>query len=257
MTPCSNPNPVLTRIEKITKNQVVNRGSSPYNQMPAENNVPQSNAPQNSAAPNDAAQNGNSQNSDAPVLSPENMQSFVTPRDENSGMNVNQTIASPLPDTTPELIPNSPTFTVPANPLLPPGYREVLDYNAIQYVNGFYRTQIGRYVRVEQLMGSNTLDTQEGYLIGVGINYILLQEAPTGNILIVDIYGIKNMYVYYTYRETSFSPLNMSSTASENLGNPGNMENRTNMATPENPIAQNISSGPKINPMQQMPQPQK
>lgn len=253
MTPCSNPNPVLTRIEKITKNQVVNRGSSPYNQMPEENDAAQNDTPQNRVSQNGASQN----NSDAPVLSPENMQSFVTPRDENNGMSVNQTVASPLPDTTPELIPNSPTFTVPANPLLPPGYREILDYNAIQYVNGFYRTQIGRYVRVEQLMGSNTLDTQEGYLIGVGINYILLQEAPTGNILIVDIYGIKNMYVYYTYRETSFAPLNMSSPTSRNLGNPGNMGNGTNMETPENPIAQNISSGPRINPMQQIQQTQK
>ncbi|NBI64293.1 hypothetical protein D3Z38_14865 [Clostridiales bacterium] len=240
MTPCSNPNPVLTRIEKITKNQVVNRGSSPYNQMPEENDTSQNNAPQNSASQNDAAQNDTSRNSEAPVLAPENMQSFVTPESGSSGTNVNQTIASPLPDTTPELIPNSPTFTVPANPLLPPGYQEVLDYNAIQYVNGFYRTQIGRYVRVEQLMGSNTLDTQEGYLIGVGINYIILQEAPTGNILIVDIYGIKNMYVYYTYRENLLAPLSMSPTSS---GNSGNRES----SSAENPVAQSISNAPRSN----------
>lgn len=249
MTPCSNPNPVLTRIEKITKNQVINRGSSPYNQMPEENDAPQNSAPQNSASQNDAAQNDNSRNSEAPVLAPENMQSFVTPESGSSGANTNQTIASPLPDTTPELIPNSPTFTVPANPLLPPGYQEVLDYNAIQYVNGFYRTQIGRYVRVEQLMGSNTLDTQEGYLIGVGINYIILQEAPTGNILIVDIYGIKNMYVYYTYRENLLAPLSMSPMSPGNsgsAGNPGfsgNMEN----SNAENPVAQSISNAPRSN----------
>ncbi|MCI9597868.1 MAG: hypothetical protein HFE75_11365 [Firmicutes bacterium] len=240
MTPCSNPNPVLTRIEKITKNQVVNRGSSPYNQMPEENDTSQNNAPQNSTSQNDAAQNDTLRNSEAPVLAPENMQSFVTPESGSSSTNVNQTIASPLPDTTPELIPNSPTFTVPANPLLPPGYQEVLDYNAIQYVNGFYRTQIGRYVRVEQLMGSNTLDTQEGYLIGVGINYIILQEAPTGNILIVDIYGIKNMYVYYTYRENLLAPLSMSPTSS---GNSGNRES----SSAENPVAQSISNAPRSN----------
>lgn len=97
----------------------------------------------------------------------------------------------------PQVIPNSPTFHVPANPLLPQDYNEVLDYNAVQYLNGIFRTQIGRYVKVSQLVGSNTLEEFEGYLIGVGINYIILQDYITGNIRILDIYGIKNMYVYY------------------------------------------------------------
>lgn len=97
----------------------------------------------------------------------------------------------------PQVIPNSPTFQVPANPLLPQDYNEVLDYNAGQYLNGIFRTQIGRYVKVSQLVGSNTLEEFEGYLIGVGINYIILQDYITGNIRILDIYGIKNMYVYY------------------------------------------------------------
>lgn len=241
MTPCSNPNPVLTRIEKITKNQVVNPGSSPYDQMPEENKkrTSQIETPRDNRSPN---------NSDAPVLAPENMQSFVTPGNSGNtgGTGGNETVEidGPSSSMTPELIPNAPTFTVPANPLLPPGYREILDYNAIQYVNGFYRTQIGRYVRVEQLMGSNTLDSQEGYLIGVGINYIILQEAPTGNILIVDIYGIKNMYVYYTYRENSFAPLNMNAMASGDSMNGGNTE------TTENPIAQTISNGSTLNHLQ-------
>ena len=97
----------------------------------------------------------------------------------------------------PQVIPNSPTFQVPANPLLPQDYNEVLDYNAVQYLNGIFRTQIGRYVKVSQLVGSNTLEEFEGYLIGVGINYIILQDYLTGNIRILDIYGIKSMYVYY------------------------------------------------------------
>ena len=97
----------------------------------------------------------------------------------------------------PQVIPNSPTFHVPANPLLPQDYNEVLDYNAVQYLNGIFRTQIGRYVKVSQLVGSNTLEDFEGYLIGVGINYIILQDYITGNIRILDIYGIKSMYVYY------------------------------------------------------------
>ena len=77
--------------------------------------------------------------------------------------------------------PGAPSFQVPSNPLLPPGYQETLDYSSLQYVNGFYRTQIGRYVRVDQLLGSNNMTQQEGFLIGVGYNYILLQEGYTGN----------------------------------------------------------------------------
>ncbi len=98
----------------------------------------------------------------------------------------------------PMIFPNSPVFTVPANPLLPEEYSEMLDYNSLQYLNGIYRTQIGRYVRVQQLVGSDTIEEHAGFLIGVGINYIILQENANNNIRIIDIYGIKNMYVYYT-----------------------------------------------------------
>lgn len=100
--------------------------------------------------------------------------------------------------TYPMIIPNSPTFTVPANPLLPEGYNEILDYNSIQYLNGIFRTQIGRYVRVEMLIGSSNIEEYEGFLIGVGINYVILQDYSTKNIRIIDIYGIKTMFVYYS-----------------------------------------------------------
>ncbi len=111
--------------------------------------------------------------------------------------------SSMMPETVPgntTVTPDAPSFSVPPNPLLPPGYQETLDYSSLQYANGFYRTQIGRYVRVDQLLGSNSMTTQEGFLIGVGYNYIILQEGFTGNILVVDIYSIKNMYVYYSDR---------------------------------------------------------
>lgn len=97
----------------------------------------------------------------------------------------------------PMIFPDSPVFNVPPNPLLPEEYSEILDYNSVQYLNGFFRTQIGKYVRVDQLVGSNTIEEYDGFLIGVGINYIILQDYANPNIRILDIYGIKNMYVYY------------------------------------------------------------
>ncbi|MEE0772153.1 MAG: hypothetical protein UIJ87_03130 [Anaerovoracaceae bacterium] len=102
------------------------------------------------------------------------------------------------PESYPQIIPDSPTFTVPANPLLPDKYNEILDYNLVQYLNGIFRTQIGRFVRIQQLIGSNITQDFDGFLIGVGINYIILQEYANQDIRILDIYGIKQMYVHYS-----------------------------------------------------------
>lgn len=98
----------------------------------------------------------------------------------------------------PSVLPESPQIQVPTNPLLPPGFQEVIDYENLQYLNGFLRTQIGKYIRVQQLIGSSVIEDRYGYLVGVGINYILLQEIGTGNIIALDYYSIKYVYIYYT-----------------------------------------------------------
>ena len=98
------------------------------------------------------------------------------------------------------------TFEVPPNPLLPEQYQNILDYNTVQYANGFYRTQIGRLVLVQHLIGSNNIATRYGYLVAVGTNYILLQDA-IGNIALVDSYSIKYFYVFY--HTTVLPPTNL------------------------------------------------
>ena len=52
-------------------------------------------------------------------------------------------------------------------------------------------------MRVEQLVGSSNVEDRYGYLIGVGVNYILLQEIGTGNVSAIDYYNIKYVYIYY------------------------------------------------------------
>ncbi len=91
----------------------------------------------------------------------------------------------------------SPTFNVPSNPLVPPGYEQTIDYDSMQYMNGFLRTQIGRYMRVEQLIGSGTREDRYGFLVGVGNNYLLLQDISNGNVSLVDIYTVKYVYIYF------------------------------------------------------------
>lgn len=120
--------------------------------------------------------------------------------DEN-GVETIPGIPDPSPVPPDPVLPENPQFQVPANPLLPPGYQEVLNYENLQYMNGFLRTQIGKYLRVEQLVTSSQIEDRFGYLVGVGLNYILLQQAGTGNISAIDYYSIKYVYVYYNQSE--------------------------------------------------------
>lgn len=68
---------------------------------------------------------------------------------------------------------------------------------SIQFLNGFIRTQIGRHVQVDFLVGSNTVTTKNGYLLGVGANYILINELDTNDITACDFYNIKFIRIYY------------------------------------------------------------
>ena len=67
----------------------------------------------------------------------------------------------------------------------------------LQYLNGFIRTQIGKRVTVEFLVGTNTLTDRTGILVGVGANYILLNEVETDDLLACDFYNIKFIRFYY------------------------------------------------------------
>ena len=68
---------------------------------------------------------------------------------------------------------------------------------SLQYLNGFLRTQIGRRVRVEFLLGTNTMTDRSGTLLGVGANYILINESDTDDLLACDFYNIKFIRFYY------------------------------------------------------------
>lgn len=59
------------------------------------------------------------------------------------------------------------------------------------FTPGFLRTQIGRRMRVEFLIGTGTLVDRTGTLIGVGASYILLRLVDSDDIMMCDIYSIK------------------------------------------------------------------
>ena len=68
---------------------------------------------------------------------------------------------------------------------------------SIQYLNGFMRTQIGRKIEIQMLVGSDTLVTKEGYLLGVGANYILINETNSNDLTTCDFYNIKFVRYFY------------------------------------------------------------
>ena len=93
---------------------------------------------------------------------------------------------------------DSPSVITPQDPMTPNGFDSSIDLDAVQTLNGFLRTQIGRYMRIEQLVGSNTIQDRFGFLVGVGSNFIILQEITTGNIMVLDIFSVRLAYVYYS-----------------------------------------------------------
>lgn len=81
---------------------------------------------------------------------------------------------------------------------------EILTNNI--YTPGFLRENIGKLMRVEFLIGTNTLTDRIGILEDVGASYILLRSLQSNEITYADIYSIKfitisdyptNRYPYY------------------------------------------------------------
>lgn len=100
------------------------------------------------------------------------------------------------PDTFPTGLPTGPSMgpQIPSPGIGMPITGEQLPQTvqSTMFTPGFLRTQIGRRMRVEFLIGSNgPLVDRIGTLVGVGASYILLQPIETDDLLLCDIYSIK------------------------------------------------------------------
>lgn len=61
----------------------------------------------------------------------------------------------------------------------------------IQYTQGFLKSQIGKRVRVEFLIGTNLFLDKTGILVDVGASYILLRDLNSNKVTLADIYAIR------------------------------------------------------------------
>lgn len=101
---------------------------------------------------------------------------------------------------TPELFPGTTSGTMPTTigsvplPTTDISQDPVMD---TEYTQGYLRTQIGKRVKVEFLIGTNMLVDREGTLVDVGISYIIINEVETDDLLLCDIYSIKFVRFYF------------------------------------------------------------
>ncbi|MDF2865348.1 MAG: hypothetical protein K0R72_157 [Clostridia bacterium] len=58
------------------------------------------------------------------------------------------------------------------------------------YIAGYLKTQIGKLVKVEFLIGGSTTD-RIGVLVSVGVSYIILRPIDVNGLLLCDLYSIK------------------------------------------------------------------
>lgn len=105
----------------------------------------------------------------------------------------------PVPGTTAgapvESVPPAPVTmqTSPVDFVQEPGPPVTTD---IEYTQGFLRTQIGKRVKIEFLIGTNSTTDRIGTLLDVGISYVLIRLVETDDILMGDLYAIKFVTIY-------------------------------------------------------------
>ncbi len=64
------------------------------------------------------------------------------------------------------------------------------------YTPGFLRTQIGRRMRIEFLIGTSNLTDRSGTLVAVGASYIIIRLIDSDDLMLCDIYSIKFVTIF-------------------------------------------------------------
>lgn len=84
----------------------------------------------------------------------------------------------------------------PGMPLIPSPTRMPETVENPYYVSGFLKNYIGKNMRVQFLIGENTLMDRTGRLIDIGASFIVLQPVGSDDLLMCDLYSIKFVTIY-------------------------------------------------------------
>lgn len=106
----------------------------------------------------------------------------------------------PMPDMQPQMpMPFYPYQSPPTAPTPQPDLRREEGPPVLtdtEFLQGYLRTLIGKFVRVDFLIGTNTFIDKAGTLLDVGVDHIVLQEPETDDKVIADLYSIKFVKVF-------------------------------------------------------------
>jgi len=117
-----------------------------------------------------------------------------TYNNDNTRQNTNQKSMSPTPAVMQQPIKTMPQVHADQQNLeIPP---TTLIINNPLYNQGWLKTQIGKYIKVGFLIGTNTFQDRTGILQEVGISFIVLKDVNTNDLTMCDIYSIKFVTVY-------------------------------------------------------------
>jgi uncharacterized protein Veg len=90
--------------------------------------------------------------------------------------------------------PGAPSPPITPSPPSTPG--QTVPIMSPQYTQGYLQTQIGKRIRAQFLIGSNSTQDRVGILTKVGISYIIIQNEDTNTAELCDIYSLKFVDIY-------------------------------------------------------------
>ncbi|MHB8064800.1 MAG: hypothetical protein ACYDG2_19585 [Ruminiclostridium sp.] len=96
-----------------------------------------------------------------------------------------------FPNVTPTTGPTGSPATDQLQPITPITEPQAITLESTEYMNGYLRTQIGKIVRIEFLIGTGTLIDRTGTLLSVGANYLTIRQVQTNDIVVCDFFSIK------------------------------------------------------------------
>ena len=146
------------------------------------------------------------------MMNPEDLTNRRTRTQESGSTNQDTKQVSENKIETRQLQNNSSTPEILTNPI---------------YTPAFLRTQIGKLMRVEFLIGTNNLVDRIGFLEDVGASYILLRSFEGDSMIYADIYAIKFITISATYTGAP-SYQNFNNMNTQGMNNAMNMNSNMN-----------------------------
>lgn len=92
--------------------------------------------------------------------------------------------------------PATPASTLPIGGTQPGWTNMPATLESPFFTPGFLRTQIGRRVRVEFLIGTNGTTDRSGTLLAVGSSYIVIQPFESDDMMMCDLFAIKFVTIF-------------------------------------------------------------